>query len=159
VLGFEFLFVVSLLLAKFKRVKGFGFEAEMWEEKQEEAAALVASLKQVQFAYAKAVFGILADVDVSENPNKYARRDAIKKLVVEEAERAGLNQKEMREILDTDRNSVIAVYAEAVWHYAHKYLNGADPNELQAALGEILRSHPPPDQLERVLNACKVNYP
>jgi hypothetical protein len=32
-------------LAKFKRFKGFGFEAEMWEEKQEEAAALVESLK------------------------------------------------------------------------------------------------------------------
>jgi hypothetical protein len=46
VLGFGFLFVVLLLLAKFKHIKGFGFEAEMWEEKQEEAAALVASLKQ-----------------------------------------------------------------------------------------------------------------
>ena len=41
-----FLFVVLLLLAKFKRFKGFGFEAEMWEEKQEEAAALVKSLKR-----------------------------------------------------------------------------------------------------------------
>ena len=45
VLGIGFLFVVLLLLAKFKRFKGFGFEAEMWEEKQEEAAALVAALK------------------------------------------------------------------------------------------------------------------
>ena len=33
-LGIGFLFVVLLLLAKFKRFKGFGFEAEMWEEKQ-----------------------------------------------------------------------------------------------------------------------------
>jgi hypothetical protein len=46
VFGIGFLFVVLLLLAKFKRFKGFGFEAEMWEEKQEEAAALVDSLKQ-----------------------------------------------------------------------------------------------------------------
>jgi hypothetical protein len=43
-LGFGFLFVVLLLLAKFKRFKGFGFEAEMWEEKQEEAAVLVERL-------------------------------------------------------------------------------------------------------------------
>lgn len=41
VLGTGFLLVVLLLLAKFKRFKGFGFEAEMWEEKQEEAAVLV----------------------------------------------------------------------------------------------------------------------
>jgi len=46
VLGTGFLFVVLLLLAKFKRFKGFGFEAEMWEEKQKEAAALVEDLKQ-----------------------------------------------------------------------------------------------------------------
>jgi hypothetical protein len=38
--------VVLLLLAKFKRFKGFGFEAEMWEEKQEEAAVLVEDLKK-----------------------------------------------------------------------------------------------------------------
>lgn len=41
ILGFAFLFIVLLLLAKFKHIKGFGFEAEMWEEKQEEAALLV----------------------------------------------------------------------------------------------------------------------
>jgi len=46
VLGTGFLFVVLLLLAKFKRFKGFGFEAEMWEEKQEEAAGLVKELQQ-----------------------------------------------------------------------------------------------------------------
>jgi hypothetical protein len=43
--GFGFLFVILLLLSKFKRFKGFGFEAEMWEEKQIEAAALIDQLK------------------------------------------------------------------------------------------------------------------
>jgi hypothetical protein len=46
VLGTGFLFVVLLLLAKFKRFKGFGFEAEMWEQKQEEAAALANYLQK-----------------------------------------------------------------------------------------------------------------
>jgi hypothetical protein len=56
VLGTGFLFVVLLLLAKFKRFKGFGFEAEMWEEKQEEAAVLVEDLKQAlqRFSTARA---------------------------------------------------------------------------------------------------------
>ena len=47
VLGVAFLFVVLLLLSKFKRFKGFGFEAEMWEEKQEEAAELVDRLEEL----------------------------------------------------------------------------------------------------------------
>jgi Na+-transporting methylmalonyl-CoA/oxaloacetate decarboxylase gamma subunit len=46
VLGIGVLFMFLLLLAKFKRFKGLGFEAEMWEEKQEEAAALIDSLKK-----------------------------------------------------------------------------------------------------------------
>jgi hypothetical protein len=46
VLGFAFLFLVLLLLAKFKRFKGFGFEAEMWEQKQEEAAVVLENLKE-----------------------------------------------------------------------------------------------------------------
>ena len=44
-LSFGFLLVVMLLLAKFRRFKGFGFEAEMWEEKQAEAENLIERLK------------------------------------------------------------------------------------------------------------------
>jgi hypothetical membrane protein len=47
VLTFASLFVALLLLAKFKRLKIVGIlEAEMWEEKQEEAAAILENLKE-----------------------------------------------------------------------------------------------------------------
>ena len=42
--------VLLLFLARFsqfKRFKGWGFEAEMWEEKQEEATKLLASMKKI----------------------------------------------------------------------------------------------------------------
>jgi hypothetical protein len=55
VLGFAFLLVVLLLLAKFKHVKGFGFEAEMWEETQVEAAKLVERLTLLSNAVAQQV--------------------------------------------------------------------------------------------------------
>jgi transposase len=45
--GVGFLLVALLLISKFKRIKGFGFEAEMWEQKQAEAAALVDQLKSL----------------------------------------------------------------------------------------------------------------
>lgn len=63
-LGFAALFVVLLLLAKFKHVKAFGFEAEMWEQKQVEAAALVdkltalATLTSEQVALISAKLGL-----------------------------------------------------------------------------------------------------
>lgn len=64
VLGFGFLLVVLLLLAKFKRIKGFGFEAEMWDEKQIQAAVLVdkltalATLTSEQVALISAKLGL-----------------------------------------------------------------------------------------------------
>jgi hypothetical protein len=45
--GIAFLLTVLLLLAKFKRFKGFGFEAELWEQKQAEAAALIEQMKSL----------------------------------------------------------------------------------------------------------------
>jgi hypothetical protein len=45
-LAFAFLFVVLLSLAKFRRFKAWGFEAEMWETKQEEAAAIINGLEE-----------------------------------------------------------------------------------------------------------------
>jgi len=157
-LGFGFLFVVLLLLAKFKRFKGFGFEAETWEEKQQEAAALVESLKRLQLVYSKAVFAVVADPDVAlGGKDRFARNDAIKQFVIQEAEKSGLNQNQIREILYSEKDSVSSEYAAAVYYYAHKALNGSDPNALQSALNPIMDSHPTPDQLEKILNDCKID--
>ncbi len=122
------------------------------------AEKLIASLKKMQIVYAKAVFGIVADPDVAMGgKTKFARRDAIKQFVVQEAESSGLDESQIREILDIEKDSVSSEYAAAVLHYAHKALNGADPNPLQAALNPIMNTHPSPDQLEKILNDCKIN--
>ncbi len=42
-------------LARFKRFKGFGFEAELWEDKQKEAADLIDRLKNVVSIYSREV--------------------------------------------------------------------------------------------------------
>lgn len=43
--SFGFLLIVISVLSRFKHIKGFGFEAELWEEKQAEAARLVDTLR------------------------------------------------------------------------------------------------------------------
>jgi type I site-specific restriction-modification system R (restriction) subunit len=113
----------------------------------------------MQLAYAKTVFKLASDPDVAENPDKYSKRDAAKKLVLEEAERAGLDETKIREILDIEKNSVCSEYAAAVYYYAHKYLNGIGTNELQAELNPIMETHPTPDQLELILDKFNINDP
>lgn len=50
-----FLMTFLARFSDFKRFKGWGFEAEMWEEKQEEAGKLVVSLKKVAALTAREV--------------------------------------------------------------------------------------------------------
>jgi hypothetical protein len=59
VLGFAFLFVVLLFVSKFKHIHGFGFEAEMWDEKQVQAAELVDKLSTTSVAVGQQV-GLIA---------------------------------------------------------------------------------------------------
>lgn len=51
VFGIAFLSFLYANLSRFKRFKGLGFEAELWEDKQQEAAELIERLKSVVAIY------------------------------------------------------------------------------------------------------------
>lgn len=51
VFGIAFLSFLYANLSRFKRFKGLGFEAELWEDKQKEAAELIERLKSVVAIY------------------------------------------------------------------------------------------------------------
>ncbi|MES5097129.1 hypothetical protein ABUK73_02750 [Agrobacterium sp. BA1120] len=51
VFGFAFLSFLYANLSRFKRFSGLGFEAELWEDKQKEAADLIARLENVVTIY------------------------------------------------------------------------------------------------------------
>jgi hypothetical protein len=55
VLSFGFLALLLLNMSKFKHVKGFGFEAETWDQKQVEAAKLVDQLSSTSEALSQQV--------------------------------------------------------------------------------------------------------
>ena len=61
--SFGFLLFILLLLSKFKRFKGFGFEAELWEQKQAEAAALVDQLKSLSKLIGEQTATVVARID------------------------------------------------------------------------------------------------
>jgi hypothetical protein len=55
VYGLGFLSFIYANVARFKRFKGLGFEAELWEDKQQEAADLIDPLKNVVSIYTREV--------------------------------------------------------------------------------------------------------
>lgn len=50
--------LIFVRLSRFRRFKAFGMEAELWEEKQEEAAALIQQLKGLSVAMAEPLISI-----------------------------------------------------------------------------------------------------
>lgn len=55
VFGIGFLCFIYANVARFKRFKGLGFEAELWEDKQREAADLIERLREVVSIYTREV--------------------------------------------------------------------------------------------------------
>jgi hypothetical protein len=53
--GLGFLSFIYANVARFKRFKGLGFEAELWEDKQKEAADLIERLREVVSIYTREV--------------------------------------------------------------------------------------------------------
>jgi hypothetical protein len=66
-MGFVFLLVVVLTISNYKRIKGFGFEAEMWEEKQVQAAKLIDRLELLSKATTQQVALIAAKLGLWDN--------------------------------------------------------------------------------------------
>jgi hypothetical protein len=60
--SFGFLLFILLLLTKFKRFKGFGFEAKLWENKQIEAAALIDRLKSLSKLVSRQMASVAARI-------------------------------------------------------------------------------------------------
>jgi len=58
--GIGFLLMALVLISKFKRFKGFGFEAEMWEQKLEKAATLIDQLQSMSKILSKQVASVAA---------------------------------------------------------------------------------------------------
>lgn len=55
VFGLGFLSFIYANVARFKRFKGLGFEAELWEDKKKEAAGLIERLREVVSIYTREV--------------------------------------------------------------------------------------------------------
>jgi hypothetical protein len=123
-LTFAFLLTVLLLLSKFKRFKGFGFEAEMWEQKQEEAAALINHLKGLSKVASRQTASLAARVGLWNSALSLAElADCLRDLQGQLAE-IGISSHEREEILQTLYNRIEAAYVEAGYALVRKAFAG-----------------------------------
>ncbi len=118
-IGFFCFFYANI--SRFKRFKGLGFEAELWEDKQREAAALVDKLKAIISIYSNEV--ILSNVQAGRWDGGTDRWEKVLDLlarVQEGHERAG---QEIR--LDEIRETIVLYFIfdaslESVNHYKNE---------------------------------------
>lgn len=105
-LGFGFLLVVLLLLAKFKRFRGFGFEAEMWDEKQVQAAVLVDKLTALAMLTSEQVALISAKLGLWSGGLTNPQMVALMKQADAVLEATGVGQPKRDEILAPIRDRI-----------------------------------------------------
>lgn len=98
-MSFVFLLVVVLTISNYKRIKGFGFEAEMWEDKQVQAAKLIDRLELLSKASTKQVAQIAAKLGLWDsgfsNPELASLIDVSRKIL----QNTGTNDAERQNIL------------------------------------------------------------
>jgi hypothetical protein len=106
--------VALLLIAKFKRFKGFGFEAEMWEQKQIEAAALIDQLRSLSKVISRQMASIAARVGLWDSALSLAELAKFLEDLQQQLSAMDIPPHETDEILDRLYQRVIAAYyAEA----------------------------------------------
>jgi hypothetical protein len=66
-MSFGFLLIIILTISQFKHVKGFGFDAETWDQKQVEAAQLVDQLKGLTKATSRELALVASKIGLWDN--------------------------------------------------------------------------------------------
>jgi hypothetical protein len=113
-MGFVFLLVVVLTISNYKHIKGFGFEAEMWSDKQKEAGRLIDRLELLSKATSEQLALITSKLGLwtsgLSNPETAALLDKTRQIL----ESTGTS--------DTERKNILA---PLYWRISLNYVNAA----------------------------------
>jgi hypothetical protein len=126
--GFAFLLMILLLLSKFKRFKGFGFEAELWEEKQAEAASLVDQLRGLSKVIIKQMGGMAARMGLFDSALSLAELAELFEDLQGQLAVIGIPDHESEETLQSLCSRIEQVYRVV----AHGIVSGAFRTEREA---------------------------
>jgi hypothetical protein len=98
-LGFVFLLTLLLHMAKFKRVKGFGFEGETWDQEQVKAAELRKSLSEISLSLSQQAALLAAKVGYWDSALSLNELAGVLKQIGKSLDAIGISNDKKLEIL------------------------------------------------------------
>ncbi|MEX0809744.1 MAG: hypothetical protein WD044_13545 [Dongiaceae bacterium] len=133
------LFLIFTFLSRFKRFKGFGVEAELWEEKMEEADRLIEQMKKLSVTLSKPVVtyvayaGLLVDNISPEQRHQWVS-DIVKLLKAN-----GVSDAEIEGVLVSYHKRNVIEITRPIVQFINKKLNtiARDIDSKMQALGRI----------------------
>jgi hypothetical protein len=140
--GFGFLLVILLLLTKFKRFKGFGFEAELWEQKQVEAANLIDQLKSLAKLMSKQMAMVAARIGLWDSALSMAELADLVDDLKQQLDAIDVPPHESEEILRTLYQRIESAYCAEAWTImmtALKAASNAVHSDLSSPIAEDYR--------------------
>lgn len=140
--GMAFLLTVLLLLSKFKHFKGFGFEAELWEQKQAEAAEIVDQMKSLSKLVSWQVSSMAARIGMWDSAFSMSELAQILDDLREHLKAIKISSHEIEESLQPIHQRIAVAYLREARHEVSRAIEMAS-DALQSDLGssDAKRSH------------------
>jgi hypothetical protein len=123
--GIGFLLVILLLLTKFKRFKGFGFEAELWEQKQVEAVALIDQMKSLSKLISRQMASVASRVGIWDSALSMAELAEFVDELQQHMTAIGIPAHEAEEVLQNIYRRIEAAYYGVARHEVSAAMNDA----------------------------------
>ncbi len=150
-IGAGAIILVFAFLSQFKRFKGFGIEAETWEQTMEEAKDLIAELRQLSVLTAEHLLSVAvrlgrADTHLSRR-ERFELRQKIEKMLAD----SGIASEEIKRVTSESRRFELIDMASDLCELIQDYTEGkynkkaevaSEVRELQAFIRENIKTLP-----------------
>ena len=146
VLTFGFLVLLLLHMSKFKHVKGFGFDAETWDEKQVEAAKLVDQLSNMSEVLSQQIVLLSSRLGMWDSGLTTPELMDIYKQTEKQLEAASISKPRRDEILEPLRRRIVLGY----WFTVRHLIDDAYVAQYHTMLAQGQTAKAAEEQTERV---------
>ena len=143
-----FLFLFFAFLSRFKKIKGFGLEAELWEQVQHDAETMIRELRQLALITAAPVTRLSATIGYFDSHYENNELHKLIMLIEKSLIKNGISKDEIESIKQPFHRRVVRSLYTPITKAISKKLN----DKFDAASVEISKRHPQPIQDTAVYN-------
>jgi hypothetical protein len=142
-ISFGFLTLLLLLLSKFKKFKGFGFEAEMWEQELAKAEQIISQLETLRSSVIEQLAAMSGEAGLWDSGQDLQSRERLLEQLETLSTHAGYDKAKRQQYLKPIYNRLLRDYC---WESEHRWKelvlgiagkDGGDRIVHEAALSQI----------------------